>query len=210
MAPNPAAVLFDLDGVLADACELHREALSRALAEVDFTISLEEHKAIYNGLPTRRKLQILSEREGLSPALHDQIAHRKQEFTEVLIAEMLRPNWEAQTLLRALLFHYGVRIGVCSNSLCRSIHAMLSATGLLEFVTCSIGNDEGIAAKPAPDLFLEGARRLGVSIGFCAIVEDSPVGLQAARAAGALRVVSVPGPHAVHVGLLPHILTGTL
>ena len=56
------AVLFDLDGVLVDACDWHYEALNRALKQVsNYEISREDHTTTYNGLPTKRKLQMLAD-----------------------------------------------------------------------------------------------------------------------------------------------------
>jgi HAD superfamily hydrolase (TIGR01509 family) len=87
-----------------------------------------------------------------------------------------------------------------------SIEKLLSAAGLLQYISVIVGNDEGIASKPSPDLYLEGANRLGVSIHTCVIVEDSPVGLQAAIAANPRRVVAVKDPSYVNMSLLSKIL----
>ena len=66
-----ACVLFDLDGVLVDATEWHYVALNRALALFGFDITRYEHLSDYNGLPTRKKLQMLSVEKGLPQALHN-------------------------------------------------------------------------------------------------------------------------------------------
>ena len=57
------AVIFDMDGVLIDAKEWHYEALNRALGNYGYCVSRSEHISIYDGLPTRSKLQLLTERE---------------------------------------------------------------------------------------------------------------------------------------------------
>ncbi len=76
-----SCVLFDLDGVLVDATEWHYEALNRALALFGFDITRYEHLSDYNGLPTRKKLQMLSVEKGLPAALHNTLSRLKQVYT---------------------------------------------------------------------------------------------------------------------------------
>ena len=73
--PRVRAILFDLDGVLVDARAWHYEALHQALAPFGFAIPRREHDRVYDGLPTRRKLEILSRDENLPRGLHD-VIHR--------------------------------------------------------------------------------------------------------------------------------------
>ena len=76
------AIIFDLDGVLVDACEWHRVALNMALKEISgYEVSLEEHKKIFNGIPTLKKLEILAERNNILQKDIDSIFIRKQELT---------------------------------------------------------------------------------------------------------------------------------
>lgn len=199
------AVLFDLDGVLVDACELHRQALNEALAEVGYTITEDEHYGRYNGRPTRVKLQMLTEDKGLPLELHSQVSTRKQELTIELIGKIIKPLAGPFDVVKGLWMRR-VAVAVCSNSTRTSVCELLSAAHLLSYVDCLVGNDEGIAAKPAPDLYLEGARKLDIPIDQCVIVEDSPVGLQAAYSANPMRVIKVEGPHQVNLELLYDIL----
>jgi len=69
-----SCVLFDLDGVLVDATEWHYVALNRALGLFGFDITRYEHLSDYNGLPTRKKLQMLSVEKGLPAALHNMLS----------------------------------------------------------------------------------------------------------------------------------------
>ena len=75
------AIVFDMDGVLIDAREWHYEALNQALGLLGFSISRFDHLSTYDGLPTRRKLEMLSMERGLPRALHDFINALKQEYT---------------------------------------------------------------------------------------------------------------------------------
>ena len=76
-------IIFDLDGVLIDAREIHYEALNRAISLVgkDFAINKEEHLSTYDGLPTKNKLELLSKNKNLPTDKHSLIWENKQKFT---------------------------------------------------------------------------------------------------------------------------------
>jgi HAD superfamily hydrolase (TIGR01509 family) len=192
------AVLFDMDGVLIDADEWHYRALNTALADVHFsTITPAEHAAIYKGLPTRRKLTMLTERKGLDVALHDTIAARKQELTEAVVSECCVPDPEKVEMLRALAGR-GLRIAVCSNARRESVRRMLAGAGLLERVEFFLSNEDVVAPKPDPEIYMAAMARMGLLPSACVAVEDSTVGRAAARASGAV-VCEVEGPGDVNL-----------
>lgn len=199
------AVLFDADGVLVDACELHYAAFNHALSEFGFEISHADHLRTYNGLPTSVKLNKLSQERGLPENLHPIIHEKKQQLTMELIEEILNPDITKVALLKEILAQ-GLLIGVCSNSLHRTLERMLRTVGLIDYVNILVGNDDVKHAKPAPDIYFEGALQLGISIRDCVIVEDSPVGLLAAHAANPARIVKVSGPEEVNLDLLPKLI----
>ena len=95
------AVIFDLDGVLVDAREIHYNALNNALAKFNFTITREEHLSTYDGLPTKEKLQMLTEKKGLSVDLYDDVWKGKQEET-FKILKQLEPDHRIIEVLRRL------------------------------------------------------------------------------------------------------------
>ena len=74
-------VIFDLDGVLVEARDIHYHAFNRALASIDdqYIISREEHLSTYDGLPTRKKLEILTKEKGLPKESYKEVWQRKQE-----------------------------------------------------------------------------------------------------------------------------------
>ncbi len=199
------AVLFDADGVLVDACELHYVAFNRALAEYGFEITHDQHLQTYNGLPTKVKLNKLTAERGLPEDLHEAIHEKKQQLTMELIEDVLRPDITKVHLLKELL-HQGLLVGVCSNSLRQTVERMLRTVGLYDYVNIFVGNDEVKTPKPAPDIYLEGARRLGLSIRDCAIVEDSPVGLLSAHAANPAKIIKVSGPEEVNLSLATRLI----
>ena len=84
-------VIFDLDGVLVDARELHYEALNKALEDIDkkYVITREEHLSSFDGLPTSKKLKMLSEKKGLPEDMHTFVWEKKQEATiNIIKSEM--------------------------------------------------------------------------------------------------------------------------
>lgn len=200
------AVLFDADGVLVDACELHYISLNRALGTMGWTITREEHENVYNGLPTAKKLELLSQAKDFPRDWHSAVHSLKQEFTLDAIEECLSFDRSKRDLLKEL-HALGIRTAVCSNSLRKSLHRMLQKIGIDDLIEIALGNDDVSRPKPDPEMYLLAAEGLGASIGNCLIVEDSEVGLEAARAAKPLGIIHVEGPHEVNPALMTRIET---
>jgi len=177
-------VLFDLDGVLVDATEWHYVALNRALALFGFDITRYEHLSDYNGLPTRKKLQMLSVEKGLPAALHKTLSRLKQVYTRDEILTRCRPVFEKEYLLSRLRKE-GYRMAVCSNSIRESLELMVRQSGLDEYFEFLVSNEDVSRAKPEPEIYTTGMARMGVMPAETIIVEDSPHGLDAARRSGA-------------------------
>lgn len=205
---NGNAVLFDCDGVLVNACAIHREALRQAVVEFGFADEYYEFMIpSLEGRPTKVKLELLRAGQSKSPPITDEqlnyIADRKQEITKVMLAN-LQPDPDKVALLSKLAAE-GILIAVASNSLKASLTIMLDRTGLLDLVQYHVGNDEVPAPKPAPDLYLKAASELGLLMNECVIVEDSDVGMASATAAHPKGIIRVQGPHEVHLGLIERI-----
>ena len=83
-------IIFDLDGVLVDAKEIHYQALNQALSNIDskYIINREEHLSEYDGNPTRTKLTMLSQQKGLPYELHDKVWEDKQNITLEMINKL--------------------------------------------------------------------------------------------------------------------------
>ena len=96
------AVLFDLDGVLVDATEWHYNALNRALGLFGFTISRHEHLTTYNGLPTRKKLELLSVDKNFPHRLHSLTSKIKQKYTREEILVNCTPVFEKEFMINKL------------------------------------------------------------------------------------------------------------
>ena len=184
MSTKIRAVIFDLDGVLVDATEWHYNALNRALALFGYTITRYEHLTDYNGLPTRKKLEILSVTKGLPRGLHPLLNAVKQKYTRQEILHNCVPAFEKEYMISRLR-RDGYRLAVCSNSIRDSIQLMLEGSGIRDGFEFFISNDEVVHPKPDPQMYCLALDRLGVSPDEVVVVEDAEPGVQAALGAGA-------------------------
>lgn len=178
------AVIFDMDGVLIEAKDWHYEALNKALSLFGYTITREEHLTAYDGLPTKVKLQFLTEQKGLPKALHKLINEMKQQYTAAMILQYCRPRFNHEFAL-AKLKSEGYKIAVCSNSIKSTIELMMDKSALAPYLTFTISNEEVKKAKPDPEIYNKAIERLGLSPKEVLVVEDNINGVKAALAAGA-------------------------
>jgi HAD superfamily hydrolase (TIGR01509 family) len=171
-------VLFDLDGVLVDACEWHYNALNEAMNEiVGFQISREDHINKYNGLPTAVKLSML----GIETSTASRIEAVKQMKTLEMIAEYGKIMPEKQEL-HSYLKNQGIKIACVTNSIHTTAMAMLRQTDQIKFMNLIVSNGDVQKNKPHPDCYNFAVKTLGVNPSACLCVEDSPKGIEAARA----------------------------
>lgn len=178
-------IIFDLDGVLIDACEWHRQALNDALKEVaSYEIPIEEHFQTYNGLPTRSKLKILNQRNLVSKEDNQKVYESKQRRTIELINEKAAPDAEKIELLGGLK-DKGCLTACCTNSISETAGLMLGRAGLLDYLNMLVTNEDVLNPKPDPEGYLKIIRHFRIALEQCLIVEDSPKGLCAAMATGA-------------------------
>jgi HAD superfamily hydrolase (TIGR01509 family) len=180
---NIKAVFFDMDGVLIDAKDWHYEALNEALRLFGMEINYEEHLALFDGLPTKKKLELLSKTRGLPVQLHNFINNYKQERTLELIYKRCRPMFHHQYALSRLK-REGYAIAVCSNSVRKSVSSMMERAALIDYLDFYISNEDVSKSKPDPEMYLTAIARQGISPAECLIVEDNDHGIQAARASG--------------------------
>lgn len=178
------AVIFDLDGVLIDAREWHYAALNEALALFGYGIGRYEHLTAYNGLPTRKKLEMLSTEKGLPHGLHDFLNEIKQQYTRRRINDFCRPSFAHEYALSRLRAD-GYRLAVCSNSIRDTLDMMLDRAWLSGYFDLTMSWEECGAPKPDPDIYLDAMARLDVLPEDTVIVEDSEHGVTAGRASGA-------------------------
>ena len=177
------AVVFDLDGVLVDATEWHYEALNRSLQLFGFSISRYEHLSTYNGLPTRKKLEMLTVEKGLPVALHGLINRVKQVYTREEILTKCRPVFEKEYMMSRLKSD-GSRLAVSSNAIRDSVELMIRQSGLYDYFEFLISNEDVKRAKPDPEIYHKALERLGCKPQEVVIVEDAPHGIESGRRSG--------------------------
>lgn len=198
------AIIFDLDGVLVDMPRGHYEALNKALGLFGTKIEEEEHFHTFNGLPTRKKMELLEQQGRIPVGLKEFINDIKQRYTKEIIPKYCPPDYAKIILLRHLKDR-GYRLACCSNSMQETLHLMLKSAALFPFFEVILGNDEIENPKPHPEIYLKAFEKLSVAPDECIIVEDAPHGIAAARASGAT-VYEVRGVHDVHLSLFKDIL----
>ncbi len=178
------AVLFDMDGVLIDAKDWHYEALNKALGLFGMEISRYDHLVTYDGLPTRRKLEMLTLERGLPAELHGFINEIKQQYTLDEVHQKCKPLFAHEYAL-ARLRADGMRMAVCSNSIRKSIEIMLEKAMIVQYFDMLMSNQDVRNGKPDPEMYVTCMQKLGVQPHETLILEDNEHGIRAAVASGA-------------------------
>lgn len=178
------AILFDMDGVLIDAKEWHYESLNKALSLFGNEISRYDHLVTFDGLPTKKKLEMLTLEGGFPKKLHDFVNELKQVYTMEIIYSKCKPTFHHQFALSKLK-EEGYRIGVCSNSVRNTIEIMMQKSNLSQYLEFFLSNQDVTYGKPNPEIYTKGIERLHLSPEECLIVEDNENGIKAAIASGA-------------------------
>lgn len=178
------AVLLDMDGVLIDAKDWHYEALNKALGLFGMEISRYEHLVTYDGLPTTRKLEMLSLERGLPVRLHDFINTMKQQYTMEIVYSKCKPIYYHEYTL-ARLRADGYSLAVCSNSIRATIELMMERANLQKHLNFTLSAQDVAMGKPDPAIYLKAISRLELDPKECLILEDNENGTKAALASGA-------------------------
>jgi HAD superfamily hydrolase (TIGR01509 family) len=174
-------IIFDLDGVLVDTKNIHYEALNDSLPS-QYKISWEEHLQIYDGLKTKEKLSILTQKRGLPNYLHKQIWENKQKLTTKQLKDI---NYNPSIIvLFKLLKDKGYDIAVCSNSIRMTVDTVLNNLKILPFIDLVLSNEDVVNCKPHPEIYWKAISFFGVLPNETLIIEDSPNGLLAAQRSG--------------------------
>ncbi|MET8412685.1 HAD family hydrolase [Streptomyces sp. NPDC005195] len=176
-------VIFDNDGVLVDSEPISNGLLAAYLTELGHPTSYEESIRDYMGSAMHRVHDLVHERTGERlPADFDDVFHAR---VFAAFERELRPVAGAVQVLEKLAAD-GVPYCVASSGSHERIRVGHRTTGLDRWFDAGrvFSSQDVGRGKPAPDLFLHAAERMGVPPGRCVVVEDSPLGVQAANAAG--------------------------
>ena len=184
------AVVFDLDGVLVDSEQVWDAARRDVVAR---------HGGTWKASATRDMLGMSSPEWSRYVVDELRVELRPEEVNRAVVDAMLVQYREALPLLpgareavRRLADEFA--LGLASSSNREVIDLVLDEMGVAGCFAASVSSEEVGRGKPAPDVYLEAARRLGVPPDGCTAVEDSENGLRSAHAAG-MRVIAIPNPH---------------
>ncbi|MFF4505870.1 HAD family hydrolase [Streptomyces sp. NPDC001401] len=183
------SVIFDLDGTLVDSEPNYYEAGRQTLAEYgvpDFTWA--EHER-YVGVSTLETAVLLKQEYGLAAPVAELLADTNRRYLE--LARAATRAYPQMRKFVELLATEGVPMAVASGSSSEAIEAILAGTGLDAYLGTVVSADEVPRGKPAPDVFLEAALRLGAAPADCVVLEDAAPGAAAAHAAG-MRCIAIP------------------
>ena len=187
-------LIFDCDGTIADTMPLHYKAWVAALREHghDFPEALFYEMA---GIPSVRIIELLNERHGyhMPPV---ETANRKED----MYLEMIQHVRAIKPVVEIVRRYAGTLPMAVATGGTRAIASKtLQSLDVLKFFTALVTADDVQRGKPAPDIFLEAARRIGVDAQKCVAFEDAELGLQSARAAG-MTVIDVRPMHRASLG----------
>ncbi len=183
-----AGYIFDLDGTLVDTMPLHYRAWNRAMKSVGLSGELDE-ELFYSlgGVPTKRVAELLAEHYGLKIDALAVFHHKESLFLELQKdAKIIEPVAEFARRISATK-----PVSIASGGPRDIVRSMLQVSGLAPLFPIVITPEDVAHGKPAPDMFLLAAERMGVAPGQCLVFEDAEPGMRAAEAAG-MKWVRVP------------------
>ncbi|HEX2171429.1 MAG TPA: HAD family phosphatase [Dehalococcoidia bacterium] len=183
-------MIFDMDGVLVDTEPRHFAALDRVLAAEGHRLPHEFNHELL-GLTLESTWDLVVARLGLTGPREDY--YRRYDLA--VLAELARPldPLPGVTAWLDAVEAVGLPRALASSSPRAWVEATLAALGLADRFAVTVAGDEVTAGKPAPEIFLRTARKLGVPPSACLVIEDSPAGIEAGRRAG-MRVLAVRTP----------------
>jgi len=187
--PQPLrAVIFDLDGILADSEPWWNEIDSKLLAEYGVIYRGEYHREVL-GVSYRLAVEFYKKAFGLSASIEELMRRRGEIATEFFANRVgLFPSTK-RTLER--LRDMKVRLAIATSSVSASARPFLDRHGLTPFFDGIVTGDEIDRGKPDPDIYLRAAKKLGIGADACLVIEDALSGITAGKAAG-MRVAAIP------------------
>jgi HAD superfamily hydrolase (TIGR01509 family) len=175
----PKALIFDCDGTLADTMPLHWRAWQVVTARYRLNFPEERFYSL-GGVPSRDILKMLGQEQGRE---FDPLAVSKEK--EAAYIPFLPQVQEVEVVVKIAREHYGIiPMAVASGGIQAHINEVLTHLGIRHLFQAVVTSEDVTRQKPAPDIFLEAARCLGVDPKFCRAYEDTDLGLEAIRAAG--------------------------
>jgi HAD superfamily hydrolase (TIGR01509 family) len=196
------AVILDLDGLIVDTEPLHQRAVNVLLRKhhVDYRFGTEEYGKCFVGIPVIKNVHYLKARFGLRGA-PQAIIDERETIYESLIAELA--NLVVMPGVMHLLDTMRARqipLGVASGSPRHQVEIVLRGINIIDRFQAIVAGNEVPKTKPAPDVYLRAAEKIGVAPADATALEDSATGIIAAKSAG-LRAIAVPNRFTAHQDL---------
>lgn len=175
----PRGIIFDCDGTLADTMPLHWRAWQAITKKHNLQFP-EDRFYRLGGVPSRDILKMLGEEQNVALD-HLGVSREKEAEYLPLIAQVEPIN----TVVGVARENFGkIPLAVASGGTRSIIEQVLEHLGIRKLFAAVVTSEDVVNQKPAPDIFLEAARRIGVDPQFCRAYEDTDLGIQAIRAAG--------------------------
>lgn len=172
-------IVFDCDGTLADTMPAHWQAWRAVVSRHGIAFSEERFYAL-GGVPTRHILQMLAKEQNLSIDAQAIAIEKEQAYLERLTH--VAP---VEIVVQVARAHYGkIPMAVASGGTRDVINMVLTRLNIRDLFGAVVTSEDVQHQKPAPDIFLEAARRIGVPPHLCSGYEDTDLGMEAIRSAG--------------------------
>ncbi|MDB6052622.1 MAG: yqaB [Verrucomicrobiales bacterium] len=172
-------IIFDCDGTLADTMPLHWKAWQVISNKYQFHFPEDRFYSL-GGVPSRHILQMISTEQGI-PMDHIAVSKEKEEAYLPSLKEVR----EIECVVSVARAAFGViPMAVASGGTKHIIEEVLNHLGIRHFFNAVVTSEDVVHQKPAPDIFLEAAKRIGVHPASCRAYEDTDLGMQSIRAAG--------------------------
>jgi beta-phosphoglucomutase-like phosphatase (HAD superfamily) len=177
--PQARALIFDLDGTLADSIPTHNYSWQQACNTFGYRYK-EEMVAQMTGMPTRVFAEYIKNDSGCSLSVEEIMKLKQDCFYQ--LARHIKPFPKMAGFVKSNLGKIPMSIGTGGGK--RSAGLILQAIGMLGYFDVVVTADDVTNHKPFPDTFLECARLMNVTPGFCQVFEDGNPGMEAALKAG--------------------------
>ena len=195
MARKPRAVIFDMDGVILDSEPVQLEAVNQILARYDIHWTQEVFRH-HIGLRSVDFFKNLKKLYPLREPIDELSASHKETYCKLIQEKIdqhkIQENKGLTPLLKQLK-DAGFQIGLATSSSRREVEIITQGLNIDKFFETFTCGEDVVEGKPAPEIFLKTAKALGLDPGQCVVIEDSPIGLQAAVQAG-MRCIAIPTP----------------
>lgn len=176
------AIIFDMDGLMIDSEPFHHKAFDKVFREYGKELTIEDNNKYFVGISDidAAKEMIVRYQLPISP---EELVERKQKAYRVLIANEITSQPGLMELLQKLQ-EYGYKKAIASSSMLSEIELVMNTLKINKYIDIYCSAQEVKHGKPAPDLFLLAAQRLGIEPALCLVLEDAQSGMNAAKNAG--------------------------